>query len=208
MSYRVRVSDVNRISRGLIDAATSTERTVYRAINKVASKTLTRSRREIVSQVMLTQTYVRERMSLQKAGPNRNFAVITARQRPTTLATYGAKQLTRQAKKAKGDARRSIPAWRKQAGVSVKVKRAGSRKQMRGAFFVPLKAGAVAAGNGVGVFVRTGTGTKDIKHLYGPSVDQVFRTVREKVKPEVERELRVELKRLAALEAGKAIKGS
>lgn len=207
MSYKIRASDVNRITRGIISSASAAERATYRVINRVAQKTLTASRREIVSQVSLTAAYVRERMDLSLANPGRMFAVITARRRPTRLATYGARQLTRAAKTAKGDVMRSIAAGRKQAGVSVKVKRAGGgRKQMRGAFFIPLRRGRGDLGaNGMGVFIRTGTGRDAIKHLYGPSVDQVFRSVADRAVPKVMQELRDELKKQTAYEVRKAI---
>ena len=173
-----------------------------RAINRVAEKANTRSRRAIVSQVALTDNYVRDRMSLSKATESRPVAVIAARRRATTLATYGAKQITASARRAKGDARRGIAAGRKQAGISVLVGRAKGRKKMAGAFFMPLRAGNEAGGNGMGVFIRQG-GT--IVHKYGPSVDQVFRGVINDIVPDVTAELEIEMTRLAVLEVKKAI---
>ena len=57
--------------------------------------------------------------------------------------------------------------------MSVKVTKAGGTKRMRKAFLLPLRAGTVAGGNGMGIFVRLPSG--ELKHLYGPSPDQVFR---------------------------------
>lgn len=178
-------------------------RVQYRAINRVAEKATTRSRREIVSQVALTDAYVRDRMSLSKATESHPVAIISARQRATKLATYGAKQITASAKRAKGDPRRGIAPGRKQAGISVQVGRGAGRKKMAGAFFLPLRAGQEAGGNGMGVFVRTGDA---IDHLYGPSVDQVFRSVIKDITPDVTAELETEMTRLAVLEVKKATK--
>ena len=39
---------------------------------------------------------------------------------------------------------------------------------------IPLQMGVDSGGNGMGVFVREGKGRKAIRHLYGPSVNQLF----------------------------------
>lgn len=206
MSFRVDVREAVKKITGVEKAAEAINKSVYRGINKVAAKTVTRSRREIVSQVTLTQTYIRDRMGVDKATPENATATIYARVRPTRLATYGAKQLTRKTKsgKGKGDAMRKIPAGQKAAGVSVKVKKAGSRKRMPGAFFVPLRAGNVAGGNAMGVFIRVGSGRKDIKHLYSLSVDQLFKGVITRIQPEVEKELHETIAKQMAYEMKQA----
>ena len=197
--------EMRHIARNLDDAGKTIATAQYRAINQVAAKTMTRARRAITSQVRLSASYVRERMTLQRANREKPSAVIRARQRPTRLATYGAAQLTRVAAEAGGDALRGIPAGRKQAGVSVGVKKSGGRKKMRGAFLVPLRAGNVGGGNGLGVFVRTGPARRDIKHLYGPSVDQLFNGVAETLTPEIETELEAALVRQITYEVDKAM---
>jgi len=128
---------LEQVARELGLGADVVEKTAYRAVNAVAAKNLTRSRREITSQVNLTASYVRDRMGLRKAGPSQTAATIYARRRATRLATYGAKQVTRKDQGAKrpaghyggkrwgihagsGDARRNIaagtvPAGRRQA---------------------------------------------------------------------------------------------
>lgn len=60
---------------------------------------------------------------------------------------------------------------------------------MPGAFLIPMRAGTEAGGNGKGVFIRTGKGRGDIKHLYGPSPDQLFRRYREENLPDIQRML-------------------
>ena len=46
-----------------------------------------------------------------------------------------------------------------------------------------LRAGTVAGGNGMGIFVRLPGG--EIKHLYGPSPDQIFRRWRREQAPNI-----------------------
>lgn len=224
---KIDASELDALAKRLGLSADQIARVQYRAINRIADKAFTRSRREIVSTLSLTDRYVSDRMTLTKATEDRPFAVVSARRRPTTLATYGARQLVAAAKRAKGDARRSIPAGRKQAGISVLVSRSAGRKKMAGAFLIPLRAGKVDGGNGMGVFIREGglpvatkalsqTGTivgkhrwrrgGQLRHLYGPSVDQAFRWAREVVVPELKTELEAEMTRLAVLEFKKAIR--
>lgn len=66
----------------------------------------------------------------------------------------------------RGDASRNIPVGSKSAGVAVDVNRKGE-KVIRGGFILPLR-----NDNGFGVF-RWENGK--LRHLYGPSVYQVFR---------------------------------
>ena len=214
---------IDEVSRKLGLSGSAVTRSIYRAINGVAAKNLTRSRREIGTAVHLSATYIRERMSLSKANSSHLSASIKARKRPTRLATYGARQRTRKDKGTKrpagrnggklfgvqagaGDTLRNINQGMVPAGVSVSVKRGGQRQIMPGAFFMPLRAGKVAAVNGMGVFIRTGSGKKDIKHLYGPSVDQLFRGVIDDVAPDVQAELEAELIRQANYEFSKVTK--
>jgi len=176
------VSLARKFIRGTIKAAGKAQ---FRAVNRVASKFRTASSKAIRGQVRLPASYVNENLTINQKATERNpTAVISGRKRPTRLARYGAKQLALAAGSARGDRLRGIPSGKKQAGVSVSVSRQGGRKKMRGAFLLPLKNSGV-----MGVFVRTGSGKKDIEHLYGPSVDQVFRSVRDDLKPDVSKEL-------------------
>lgn len=198
MSFRIDIRVIDVAARRLERATAAGERGIYRAINKVAGPAFRRAKRLITSQVNLTDKYLKEadstgkeRIRLIPATGSKLFAEIRARRRGTRLATYGAKQLRRRAKrpdKAKGDALRKIPPGSKQAGVSVKVSRRDGRKPMRGAFLVPLRRGldnATVGDNGMGIFIRVGSGRKDIKHKYGPSVDQVFNRVKDEMIPDV-----------------------
>lgn len=213
---------LEQAARELGLGASVVERTAYRAVNAVAANNMTRGRRKIVSTVHLTAAYVRERMVVRKANQGKATAVIAARKRPTRLATYGARPVTRKDKGAKrgtghhggklwgihagsGDPSRNIAAGSVPAGITVKELRQSPRQKLPGAFFMPLRSGKADGVNGLGVFIRTGKGKKDIKHLYGLSVDQVFRNVIDIIAPDVETELEEALLRQARFEFAKAL---
>lgn len=175
---KIDVSEIKTLIPTIEGMEEAIHRAEYRAVNKVADKTNTRSRRAITTLVNLSDKYVRDRMKIQYARPGYAVAEITGRGRGTTLTTYGARQVTESAPKAKGNARLGIPKGRKAAGISVSVK-PGSRKVISSAFFMPLK-----NQNGMmGVFTRS-AGSKP-KHRLGPSIDQTFTLVIRDIKDEV-----------------------
>ena len=180
------VANLASAARATPDAV---QRAAYRSINQVATKVQTDAVRTVASQLNLTVAYVRDKFALEKASRQNLLAVVKAGMRPIGLERFGATQLVAKAARAKGDVSRAIPAGRKQAGVSVKVSKTGARKKMPGAFLIPMRAGTEAGGNGKGVFIRTGKGRGDIKHLYGPSPDQLFRRYREENLPDIQRML-------------------
>lgn len=192
------------------------ERAQVRALNTVAERVSVQARRAIGAEMNLTASYIRDKMKLLKATLGKRVAVIKVQRRPVPLSRYGARQLTRSAPRAKGDARRSIPARRKQAGVSVAVQR-GARKALRGGFLLPLRAGKTDGGNGMGLFIREGSRDAltvenlggqvgesrgpivssrraavrdgDIRHLYGPSPYQMFQRWKSEQRPAIDRML-------------------
>lgn len=165
-------------------------RAAYRAVNTVAARVVTMAKRDIAAEINLPQSYVAAQTTITKATPASAVGVIRMRMRAVRLARFAATQLTKAAPRARGDAGRGIAARRKQAGVSVKVDRKGGRKRMPGAFMLPLRGGEGSDGgasNGMGVFIRTGKGPKAIRHLYGPSPDQLFRRWRAGAAPDIKR---------------------
>lgn len=144
------------------------------AANDVAELVMTAAPRDITQRLNLPPTYIREKFVLYKAKRAIDPAVVAARKRPTRLARFAVQQLTTDVKhpaRSKGDVLRGIPAGKKAAGVSVKVLRSGQRKRMPGSFLLPLRAGKIDGGNGMGLFWRW---RKEIEHEYGPSPDQEF----------------------------------
>lgn len=156
------------------------------AVNDVARTLLSNCSRDLTSRYNLPASYVRGHMwmtpSMQPGAP----AVVSARIRHTRLARFDANQMTAAAPRANGDARRKISRGRKQAGVSVKVRRDGARKTIEGAFLMPLRAGRSGGSNGMGVFVREGSAahghailTQDVfpgQHRWDPKKGRGART--------------------------------
>ena len=210
---------LRKVADDLGIAADVVTRTAYRAVNAVAAKNMTRSRREVVSRVNLNAKYVSDRMHLEKAYPKRATATISGRSRSTTLTTYGAVQKTKAAPRKtrkgntrehplRGDESRGIPAGKIQAGISVAVYRKKSRYVVGGgnSFFVPLQVGSEGgSGNGVGVFIRTGKGRNAIRHKYGPSVNRVLQEVFPEIQQDVQAELEAALLRQARFEFSKVL---
>lgn len=143
------------------------------AINDVVTRDgIKLLRNDIETQVNFPSGYLNSQDRLgvtRKATPNSLQAVITARDRATSLARF---------------ARGQSPASSRGKGVRVEVKR-GSPVQLNKAFLVNLKNGNM----GLAVRLKEGQTIRN-KHdanavkfgkntylLYGPSVDQVFKTV-------------------------------
>jgi hypothetical protein len=174
----------------------------YRAVNRVADKARVQGSKLIRQQLKLQAAYVNQNLVVNKrAKESEPWARIVGRFRPTRLARFGAKQLTLPAKAAQGDPRRKIKPGRKAAGVRVEVK-PGRVRKMRRAFLLPLKN---QGGGLMGVFTRTGPAPDAVRHHYGPSVYQAFKSVRGELKPFVRAELVKEFKaqyRFASQQAG------
>lgn len=151
------------------------------AINQVADR---QGRKllmdDMLSQVAWPRSYLnRDRFSVRKAYNENLEAVITARMRPTSLARF-----------VKGQA--AVSAGRGLGGVRVQV-RPGTTKTMQSAFLMRLRAGASMSDTNfnLGLAIRLKPGERILNKtkqsltqlghnlylLYGPSVDQVFRTV-------------------------------
>lgn len=134
-------------------------------------------RSDMEEQVAFPTNYLKDprRLNLAKKASNTDLeAVVVARERPTSLARF---------------ATSGSPLGNRTGGLNVRVKPGGARR-MPGAFLMRLRAGAslTADNYNIGLAVRLKPGqtlnkTKSVQldhnlHLlYGPSVDQVFRTV-------------------------------
>lgn len=177
-------------------------------VNAVAERTYRTARQRMISGIGLSESYIDDRMQLEPATvPINPTAFITARYRHTTLGTYGAQQIVQAAKhpkRSKGDARLGIAPGFKSAGISVEVTR-GSRKPISYAFFMPMMAGNVLGGNGMGMFKRTGDGPKDYEAMYGPSVYQLFRTAITGMYEDIETDLRTTVEASVVEEIRKAL---
>lgn len=171
------------------------EAAAFRAINAGADRGRKLSTDEMRRQINFPAGYFRGQNSrlrvTKRAKPGDLEAVITGRDRPTSLARF-----------------RSSGQFRKQ-GVTVSVK-PGRPEFLKRAFLMPLK-GSMGLANNVGLAIRLPKGARPrvayrpvemargLWLLYGPSVDQVFRGVRDDVAPDVSEYLQTEFSRLVDL---------
>jgi hypothetical protein len=148
------------------------------ALNTITEGLYELGRDRMIKNINLDDSYVKGKMELTKATVGNPTSSVRADGRDTVLGRFDAKPVTAStvspAGKLKGNPRLGIPAGRKQAGVTVRVQRdqVNSDFVPRG-FLLPLRAGNVDGGNGLGVFARSRDGT--LKHRYGPSPYQLFR---------------------------------
>lgn len=151
-----------------------------RAINRAATRLRAQAVKRIAARVNLKSGYLREKLELYKAGPNRPFGSVVGRARGTRLDRFPHRQVTRSGKTA-----------RKNAGVAVRVKRGNSARTIKSAFRVPLRSGRTDGAGGFGIAVRTsllaqlgidelpgaqgGSGKRRYQVLYSLSVAQLLR---------------------------------
>lgn len=184
-----------------LDSA-SLKKAASRAINTVARDARVDAGRKIRSQINLPARYVNGKglYVSQKASPGNLQGKITARGRPTSLARYavGAPRVGK-------------------AGVTVQVQ-PGKARFLKRAFPIKLPQGSAGIETkynlGLAIRLRAGESiqnkvsarrvSKGLYLLYGPSVDQVFRSndgtgVANDLVPEIERDLSTEFLRLLEL---------
>lgn len=147
-----------------------------RSLNKTAAKAKTLASVKIRQQVNLKAAYItgskngsKPKLAVVRATYKNLVAKLSAERRGTLMTRYPY-------------------TMRRRGGATVKVKTAGARKELPGAFLVTLRAGdrsvqalAILHPDG-GTYT---TGHARIKVLYAPSVSQVFDDVRGEIDDEV-----------------------
>jgi hypothetical protein len=184
--------DIKKVQTSLSSVSSKVDKAQANAINRATRKALTLAVNGIKSQVNLKSTYIRTQLKVYQTATLKNpEAVLGAEKRGVLLDRFDGQQIVQRVKdrgRSKGDQLRGIASGYKSKGVTVKVKAKGGTKFMRG-FYLPLKNGNGV--NGMGIAIRTGRGKKAYEVLHGPSVSQVFQTVRNDIEP-VARELAVQ----------------
>lgn len=145
-------------------------RRAQQAINRTADRSRTAADREIRKELNFPASYLRDRLSVSKrAGAGSLEAVISGRDRPTSLARFVTNRSARPGK----------------AGLNVRVA-AGVTKAMPQAFLMNLRNNnlGLAVRLKPGASLRNSRGAKRFSGkdstlylLYGPSVDQAFRMI-------------------------------
>ena len=173
------------------------------AINQAAErKALPLARTAMAAQVNFPRGYFNEagrggkpNFGMEYRAKDNNLeAAIAGRQEPTSLARFA----TERARFVRGRHARGTP-------VTVSVHPGRSTEFKRNAFFLRLKNNNIGLGirlkngesltNTVGAKLITNGPLKGVALLYGPSVDQIFRTVAVDISPEVLDALTVEFLR-------------
>ena len=181
MSSLVSGSVLGDVRRYFEELPVIAEKAAVMSINQVVERDgLAMMRSDINSQVAFPTGYLKNdgRLSVTRRAREGSLeAVITARDRPTSLARFTSGQ---------------TPASTRKGGVTVEVKRCKT-VHMKNAFLVNLKNGNL----GLAVRLKPGESlanktngkpvmlAKNVYLLYGPSVDQVFQTVAEESLPEL-----------------------
>lgn len=178
--------------KGFFDAAPEAVQTSARdAINGAVRFGYAESSRQIRKEVNLPQDYIGSvaagnRLKVSRYATTDSLeGAISAALRPVSLARFA-----------------NTTSLGGKKGVTVTVK-PGSPRKIASAFLIKLKAGSAAVTGdnyNIGLAIRLkkgetvknktklvayGSGEPDLYLLYGPSVDQVFRDVREKVEPAI-----------------------
>lgn len=140
---------------------------LMRAINRVASKAKTLSKRAITKQAALKDRFVGEKLKLKKAEPHLEglWAEISTPKKGLSLSHYKHAQAFERGRGKKG----------KRAGVRVTVK-PGVTKVIKKAFLIK---GSIKMRYGGRVHT-----------LFGPSVSQIWNKTRETLRPELNHDLR------------------
>lgn len=198
MSATIIAEGIPDLARYLDRFPEVTRRAARLAINQVAErKALKAAREAIAAQVAFPAGYLTDnnRLSITRRATDDDLtAVITGRQRPTSLARFAPGQ-----------------APRRGADVTVRVKPSAPAVLKR-AFLIRLRRGAGPVTDesfnlGLAVRLRAGEriankvkmapmkGESGLYLLYGPSVEQVFRTVAADISPSVLEDLATEFLR-------------
>lgn len=171
------IKELRQAARWVAKIPAQAQHAAVAAVNRTVLEVRETATSEMQGRVNLPPSYIRGKLRLVRATANNPTGAVAIRRRAIRLARFGAQQLSIAAPRARGDRLRGIPKGFKQRGISVQVRR--GRKRLNRAFFLPLMAGAEPGGNGMGIFIRTGPGRKDVEHLWGPSPDQLFRAWRD-----------------------------
>lgn len=141
-------------------------------LNKTGTKLRKEAITEISQQLNLEPNYISRHISVRQRANVRNLQVtISAESRPVLLERYDSQQHQRPGK--------TVPM--RNDGVSVLVKKAGTRKRLKQGFFIRLR-----GSNTVGLAIRLGKGKDNYKVLHGPSVSQAYQSVRDQIEPSAE----------------------
>lgn len=195
MTVRIELRGLDSVERYFEQAPAVARDALKFAVNGAARFGARRASEEIRKQVRFSRTYLGDaskpdsRLRISQVAKGGDLtAVITARRRPTSLARFATGTPTFGRSRGRGP--------------RVKIKPGSGYKTIKNGFFLRLRAGASNLdrfNTGLAVRIRAGEmlrnrnkglvglqpfgKDKNLYLLYGPSVDQVFQTVRQDIAP-------------------------
>lgn len=160
----------DEIARTLGVLPTEAKKALSKTINDAAINAHAKGVKEITQQANIAESYVRSKLTInQRANLADPTAMISARLRGTGLRRFDAQQEVKT-----GKTRPLV-----NGGVSVQVKPSGGRKLLPHAFFITLNNGNVH----IATRNKGANGKNDYTVRYGPSVSQMWQSVRDDVEP-------------------------
>jgi len=156
---QIQLAETNVMIKGV---SKNTPKILTRALNKTVSKGRTLSSKKIREQVSLKANYVKSKLNIRKATWTKLTASISAESRGLILTNYAT-------------------GVDKNGHIKVKIKKKGKAKIFTDAFLTTINAGSKK----VDAIAVRDPATNKFKVLYGPSVSQVFNTVRDDVDTEL-----------------------
>jgi hypothetical protein len=215
MTVSIELRGLDAVERYYREAPAIAREAARFAVNDAAKFGARRASEEIRKQVRFSRTYLGNasnadaRLRIRKVAKGGDLeAVITARRRPTSLARFASGTPTFGRTRGRGP--------------RVKVKPGAGYRTIKKGFFLRLRAGGSNLDQfNVGLAIRMNPGevlrnrnkgltglkafgsSKNLYLLYGPSVDQVFQTVRADIAPRVAAEAEKQfLRQFARLSRG------
>lgn len=200
MSYNFTVVNLDGLADFVGEIPKKQARAARAAINKTADRARTMGARAILDEINLPASYLAPsagRLTVSRRASDDNLeAAVTGRQRPTALARF----IVGNPQPGSGDP------------IDVAVNRGAGAKRLDRAFIVNLRRGNTDTKGNMGLAVRTSDGGKPRGAykpqplargawlLYGPSVDQVFKRVRNDIAPDAADYLAKEYSRVLKVE--------
>ncbi len=160
------------------------------AINSTLKRSKPKAVRAICAQVALRRPYVSERMREVPATKDSLEGRLSTPKRGILLNRFDfmRRMLTRRRKRTRKGKGKKGEAYKQLAGIRVRVK-PGRMKLMPGAFLIRLRRGK-ELGDDVGIAIRRrgAKGRSNYTVRHGPSISQVFRSVKDDIAPDIQRD--------------------
>lgn len=162
----IEISGLEQVKAMLGALPNQVKKSLRDTLNQSAEVSLADGINAIAAQANIPKSKIRQKLKVRRSAKTSNLEVIVgAQSRGTGLRNFGALQAHKP-----GKTKHVVP-----GGVSVRVKPNGARKLLPKAFFVQLNNGNQH------LAIRSNRYRHGFEVLYGPSVSQIFKTVRYEV---------------------------